>query len=354
MSVLKHSISNITNIRQDPSPSSQELNRENSSQTISHSRATEGTILAERYLIQLQLGRGGFGITYLAQNIYLPGEPLCIIKKFFPRFKNQAYIKAAELRFYLEAKSLSKLASHAGIPALLDYFQIGTDIYLVEEYIPGRNLAQIVSQQRKFTTAEVEKFLFQMLYLLKYIHGHYLIHRDIKPQNVILSQTDRRFVLIDFGAVKDLQPLNQEQQDRSIVSQAIGTPGFAPPEQLAQRPVYASDIYALGMTCIYLLVGKEPSQLPTDPISCELIWIDELEIDLDLSELISKMIQISLPDRYHSADQVLTALNRRAARIKLRATIDQEYAITPTKKTNPKIDYPSVVHWALKLLDEQI
>ena len=79
MSVLKHSISNITNIRQDPSPSSQELNRENSSQTISHSRATEGTILAERYLIQLQLGQGGFGITYLAQDIDAIDLPLYFV-----------------------------------------------------------------------------------------------------------------------------------------------------------------------------------------------------------------------------------------------------------------------------------
>jgi serine/threonine protein kinase len=312
----------------------------------------EGTILAKRYLIQSALGRGGFGITFLARNLYLPGQPLCVIKKLSPRFTDPTLIATARWRFYLEAKSLSRLASHAQVPTLMDYFKIGTDLYLVEQYIPGRNLTQIITQQRKFTESEVENFLFQMLHLLEYIHSYRLIHRDIKPQNIILCRTDLRFVLVDFGAVKDIDPPSQRRRDSAIVSRAIGTPGFSPPEQLADRSVYASDIYGLGMTCLYLLTGKEPTQLPTDPISCELVWSNEVEINVDLHEIISKMVRISLAERYQSATEVLMALENRTVRAKLRRYLHQKSAISTSETSPSRIYYPPVIHWALEILGD--
>jgi serine/threonine protein kinase len=312
--------------------------------------ATEiiGKIFAKRYLIQSLLGRGGFGITFLARNIYLPGQPFCVIKKLAPRSTNSDLMAAARWRFYQEARSLSRLGSHAQIPALLDYLKIGTDLYLVEEYIPGRTLAQIVKEQRRFTETEVARFLIQMLHLLGYVHQHRLIHRDIKPQNIILCQTDLRFVLIDFGAVKDLYPSIETSQPH-IVSGAIGTPGFAPPEQLADRTVYASDLYSLGITCLYLLTGKEPSQFPTDPHTCELIWTEGLKIDRDLSEIVSKMVTITIADRYKSVSQIITALGNRSIRAKLRRYLDRKYAIAKTTSIESPIYYPAAIHWALAL-----
>jgi serine/threonine protein kinase len=312
----------------------------------------EGTILAKRYLIQSSLARGGFGIVFLARNLYLPGQPLCVIKKLAPRVNNPGLVATARWRFYLEARSLSRLSSHAGIPVLLDYFKIGNHLYLVEEYIPGRNLAQIISQQRKFTESEVETFLVQMLHLLEYIHSHRLIHRDIKPQNIILCQTDLRFVLVDFGAVKDLYPPTNVRRDPGVVSRAIGTPGFAPPEQLADRAVYASDIYGLGMTCLYLLTGKEPTQLRTDPVSCELIWSDEVEINSDLNEILSKMVRISLADRYKSATQAISALNNRTVRAKLRTYLDRKHTLSQTQSFDSPLHYPPVIYWALDVIEE--
>jgi serine/threonine protein kinase len=307
-----------------------------------------GKIFAKRYLIQSLLGRGGFGITFLARNIYLPGQPLCVIKKLAPRFTNRDALASARWRFYQEARSLSRLGSHAQIPALLDYFKIGTDLYLVEEYIPGRTLAQIVKEQRRFTETEVARFLIQMLHLLEYIHRNRLIHRDIKPQNIILCQTDLRFVLVDFGAVKDLYPPIKTSQQQ-IVSRAIGTPGFAPPEQLADRTVYASDLYSLGITCVYLLTGKEPTQFPTDPYTCELVWSEGLKIDRDLGDIISKMVTITIVDRYKSASQIITALDNRSVRAKLRRYLDRKHAIAKTNSIESPIYYPAAIHWALAL-----
>ncbi len=328
-------------------PASNDRDSSSSPDTATTAHEIIGKIFAKRYLIQSLLGRGGFGITFLARNVYLPGQPLCVIKKLSPKFSNSGSMLAARWRFYQEAKSLSRLGSHAQIPALLDYFNLGPDLYLVEEYIPGRTLAQIVTEQRRFTETEVAKFLIQMLHLLEYVHRHRLIHRDIKPQNIILCQTDLRFVLVDFGAVKDLYP--SETSSPQILSQAIGTAGFAPPEQLADRTVYASDLYALGITCLYLLTGKEPTHFPIDPYTCELIWSDGLKIDRDLGEIVSKMVAITIVDRYKSASQIITALGNRSLRAKLRRYLARKCAIAKTNSIESPNYYPAAIHWALAL-----
>lgn len=314
----------------------------------------EGQILAKRYVIQKLLGRGGFGVTFLSRNIYLPGQPLCVIKKLAPKFTNPNSIATARWRFYIEARTLSRLGSHCQIPILMDYFKIGKDLYLVEEYVPGDTLAKIVRHRRRFNEKEVENFLIHMLRLLQYIHGHKVIHRDIKPQNIILSQIDRRLVLIDFGAVKDLYPPANISRQRTI-SRAIGTPGYASPEQLADRPVYASDIYSLGMTCLYLLTGKDPLQFSIDPHTCELIWENETNISRGLAEVIGHMIRVSLADRYKSATQVLNALDYRSTRAKLRDYVDTKHSLDRTRIFAPDRDsplppyHPPVVRWAIAL-----
>jgi serine/threonine protein kinase len=307
----------------------------------------DGEILAGRYLMRQVMSRSSFGITWLAENIYLPGQPLCVVKKLSTRFTDPKLTEIAIAQFKLEALSLSQLGSHAQIPSLIDYLQIGDDLYLVTEYIPGRVLTEIIANQGKFSQTEVENFLLQMLRILAYIHSHHLLHCDIKPQNIILCQTDRRFVLIDFGAVKDNNPVNNKRKPERTSSVSIGTPGFAPPEQLANRAVPASDLYALGMTCIYLLTGKNLSQFPTDPYTCELMWADGIDISIDLRETISKTIQIPLGDRYHSASQVLTDWDNRSVRAKLRTYSDQKYAVSKTGQIGGRGYYPAVIHWAL-------
>ena len=316
------------------------VDRCSSIQTSSSVTPIVGTILAERYSIQSLLGRGGFGITFLARNINLPGQPPCVIKQLVLSSTDATEIATLQQQFYLEAATLSRLGSHAQIPTLLDYFHIAADLYLVEEYIPGIVLSE--QRQTRFTEPQIEDFLLQMLRLLEYIHGHRTIHRDIKPQNIILCQTDRRFVLVDFGAVKDLNDSIAQLSDSSI-----GTPGFAPPEQLANRTVYASDLYALGMTCLYLLTGKEPNQLPIDPDTCELVWADTVEISPSLGEIIRKTIQVSLADRYQSASEVLNALANRSVRATLKAYVDQKYAISKTESIGSQLTYPAVIDWAL-------
>jgi serine/threonine protein kinase len=311
---------------------------------VANGEAIDGEVLAKRYQIRSLLSSGGFGVTFLARNVYLPGQPLCIVKKLAPTATDPKLIERAYKQFDLEALSLSRLGTHSQVPSLLDYFKLGNEVYSIQEYIPGLVLNQAVRKQGAFTEAAVEHFLTQMLHLLEYIHSHQLIHRDIKPENIILCQTDRRFVLLDFGAVEDIDPATSTRQNAT--RNAIGTPQFAPPEQLAGRAVYASDLYALGMTCIYLLTGREPSQFETNLHTCELMWAEAIEISDGLRETIDKMIQVAVADRYHSATQVLTALENRATRAKLRTYLDQKHAVSHSAHIGSGA-YPAVVHWAL-------
>jgi serine/threonine protein kinase len=309
-------------------------------------------LLANRYQIFKILGRGGFAITYLARNVYLPGQPLCVIKHLVPKFTNPSLLTIAKWRFYVEARTLSHLGSHSQIPLLIDYFRKDGEMYLVQEYIPGNTLFDEIRSNNTKTEIEVQDFLVEMLHLLTYVHSCRLIHRDIKPQNIIHCATDHRLVLIDFGAVADRE--GSHQDDDRLTIKAIGTPGYAPPEQVAEQPVYASDIYALGMTCIFLLTGKEPIYFAVDPRTSEIRWRLGIKISNDLADIIDKMIRISVIDRYQSTVQVLQAIDSRQLRSKLRRYMDSKYAngMGDAHSVALNVNLPPAVQWAIRMASQ--
>ena len=148
--------------------------------------------------------------------------------------------------------------------------------------------------------------------MLQYIHGQQVIHRDIKPANLIRRLEDCKLVLIDFGAVKnqvDQLAMSESSEQTALTAYAIGTPGFAPPEQMSMRPVYASDIYAVGVTCIYLLTGKSPKDLDHNPSTCELLWQHLVQVSDHIADVLKKMLEVSVRHRYQSANEVLRALD---------------------------------------------
>jgi serine/threonine protein kinase len=315
--------------------------------------ADDEGLLANRYQIFKILGRGGFAITYLARNVYLPGQPLCVIKHLVPKFTNPTLLTIAKWRFYVEARTLSYLGSHSQIPLLIDYFRKDGEMYLVQEYIPGDTLFAVIRSHAVKSEAEVQDFLVEMLHLLTYVHSCRLIHRDIKPQNIIHCPTDNRLVLIDFGAVADREGAHQDDKRLSI--KAIGTPGYAPPEQISGQPVYASDIYALGMTCIFLLTGKEPIYFAVDPHTSEVRWRSGVLIGDDLADIIDKMIRIPLSDRYQSSVQVLQAIDSRQLRTKLRRYMDSKYTqgMSDTQAIANDVNLPPAVQWAMRMASQQ-
>ena len=266
-------------------------------------------LFRDRYQILKVLGRGGFGITFLVKDTALPGQPLCVIKQLCPKVTEPASLQRARKRFEQEAKTLSQLGDHSQIPRLLDYFELDGEFYLVQEYVRGLTLAKELRRYGTLSEAGVKQFLKEFLPLLHYVHTNCVIHRDIKPPNIIRCRDDNRLVLIDFGAVKELiTAADTPSGYRHSTTQFVGTVGFAPPEQLATRPVYSSDIYALGITCLYLLSGRSPLEFDYDFATGEVRWREYVAVSDYFGTILSKMLKISPPDRYQSALEVLRAL----------------------------------------------
>lgn len=268
-------------------------------------------LLRDRYRVQKALGQGGFGATFLAQDESLPGDPCCVIKQLRPASTGAHLIPMARELFEREARTLGKIGNHPQVPRLLDYFEDNQQFYLVQEYISGSTLQQEIRRSGPLSEAGVKHFLSEILPLLQYIHSQQVIHRDIKPANIIRRDQDGRLVLIDFGAVKNqVSPVTTNASDQTALTNfAIGTPGFAPPEQMALRPVYASDIYAVGVTCIYLLTGKSPKDLDYNPSTGEMVWQKYVQVTAHFAEVLKKMLEASVRHRYQCATDIMRALD---------------------------------------------
>ncbi len=204
--------------------------------------------------------------------------------------------------FEREAKTLAKL-DHPQIPKLLDYFEYQQNFYLIQEFILGKDLEKEVRKKGLFLESTAKRFLQEMLPVLQYIHSQKVIHLDLKPGNIIRKKEDNRLFLIDFGAVK------AQVNTRNEFIMVTSITGFVPPEQLALRTVYASDIYALGATCLYLLTGKPPQDLPCNSIIDNLLWEQEIKLSDSLAQILRKMLQFDIRDRYQSAEEVIKELD---------------------------------------------
>jgi serine/threonine protein kinase len=268
-------------------------------------KQTKG-LLVGRYQIIKELARGGFGVTYLAKDTHSSNTP-CVVKKLNPQ---NADIETAKTLFQREAQFLSYLQQNRQIPKYFNYFEEGEEFYIVQEYIEGKSLDKLLYQL--WTKPKVIDFLQEILLILKHLHQINIIHRDIKPSNVIRRDKDNKFVLIDFGSVKQLDPRylsNRSSQYQLPLHTMIGTPGYAPIEQMEGRPSFNSDIYGLGMTAIHLLTGIHPKNLKRDEQD-DVIFANGVDIDNSLATVLTKMVYSSPERRYQFVDDVLEDLNK--------------------------------------------
>ncbi|MDY6803670.1 MAG: serine/threonine-protein kinase [Cyanobacteriota bacterium] len=268
-------------------------------------------LLRDRYQIVQPLGQGGFGATFLAKDISLPGHPICVIKELRPSTTDTSILEMARQLFEREAQTLGKVGHHPQVPRLLGYFESNQQFYLVQEYVSGATLKQEVKRYGALSEETVKQFLTEILPVIQYIHKQGVIHRDIKPANILRRSQDGHLVLIDFGAVKDKvnQTTTTEGTGQTAFTNiSIGTSGYAPPEQIALRPVYASDVYAAGVTCIYLLTGKSPNALGYDNATGEILWRPNVKVSSSFAKILEKMLEVSVRDRFGSAEEVMNAL----------------------------------------------
>ena len=269
------------------------------------------SLLNNRYRVLKTLGRGGFSTTFLATDTHLPSGRQCVIKQLTPVSQDPEYWQWVQDRFQREAAILEQLGrNQEQIPQLFAYFAEAGNFYLVQEWIEGLTLNQKYQQTGTLAEDEVKDILISILPILDYVHSQRIIHRDLKPENIILRSQDNQPVLIDFGAVKEAMSTVVNPNSHSSLSVAIGTPGYMASEQAVGRPIYASDIYSLGLTAVYLLTGKIPQDLETDPRTGEFLW-RRLVPDLhsNLATVIERAIRIHARDRFPNAREMLAALH---------------------------------------------
>ena len=268
------------------------------------------TLLNNRYQVIKVLGAGGFGETFLAEDTHIPSRRRCVIKQLRPIANDPKTYQMIQQRFEREAATLEYLGDSCNqIPKLFAYFSENDLFFLVQEWIEGPTLTNIVEAKGCESETTVREILLSLLSVLDYVHSKGIIHRDIKPDNIILRATDNKPFLIDFGAVKETIRSVVSPSNHPTRSLVIGTPGYMPTEQAIGRPVYATDIYSLGLTAIYLLTGKHPPELQTHLQTGEIIWQEFApDISPHLAKVINQAIKPHVSDRYSTASKMLYAL----------------------------------------------
>lgn len=271
---------------------------------------TEAEPLGGRYKIISQLGAGGFGQTFLAEDLHLPGHPRCVVKHLKPQTKEDGTLSMARRLFDTEAHVLYQLGDHDQIPRLLAHFEDNQEFYLAQELVEGEPLTHELAGGHIWSEAQVVGLLQDILQVLTFVHEQQVIHRDIKPPNLMRRRCDGKIVLIDFGAVKQVstQAVNPEHQTNITIS--IGTQGYMPNEQLAGSPRFSSDVYAVGMLAIQALVGVHPKRLKEDLRTGEINWREQVpNISPELADILDKMIRYDFRDRYLTALDALEAIS---------------------------------------------
>ena len=270
-----------------------------------------GKLLRDRYRIRESLGAGGFGRTYLVEDTGRFDEKL-VLKEFSPAQQGTSSLQKAVELFRREAVTLYQL-EHPQIPKFWEIFQAESRLFLVEDFVEGHTyealLNERVRQRRCFSEVEVLKLLQDLLPVLTYIHRQGIIHRDISPDNIILSAKSGLPSLIDLGAAKQTV-INATVVNTATTPRAtsIGKTGYSPDEQIRLGIVAPhSDLYALAVTAIVLMTGKQPSQL-LDQYSLQWNWDQEVTVNPAFAQTINRMLAPRPDQRFQSADDVLNAI----------------------------------------------
>jgi serine/threonine protein kinase len=276
-----------------------------------------GQILHDRYQLKQKLGQVTGRQTWLAEDITAQPTELIVVKLL--AFGDQVQWDDLKL-FEREAQVLRQL-NHSQIPKYRDYFSIDDRLLwfgLVEDYIPGASLKELLTQGKHFTEQQVRQMAKNLLHLLSYLHelSPPVLHRDIKPSNLIWGE-DNYVYLVDFGAVQDKAAA--EGQTFTVV----GTYGYAPIEQYGGRAVPASDLYALGATLIHLLTGVSPAELPQKDLQIQ--FSDRVSLDPDFVYWVSKLVEPDVKKRFQTAREALEALR----------SLEKQSAV-PTPQTRSK------------------
>ena len=269
----------------------------------------------DSYVVMGKLSQGGFSTTFLAKNVGNLNVPeLVVLKQIKIPHENENvrgevrdlnYIKDLEK----EADTLKKL-KHDCIPQYYGNFAEEGYFYIIQEYIQGESLDQVIGEKPLEEEKVISK-IKEILNILQFIHSKGIIHRDIKPANLIIRESDKKLVLIDFGAVKEI-PTKQQISSGITETRSIGTTAYMPSEQHQGNPRFSSDIYAVGIIAVEMLTGKRISEFDRCDAGNFQWQQDAIYVSKKLKDIISKMIEYLPVNRFKSAVEVLEALDKLA------------------------------------------
>ncbi|MBT9316397.1 serine/threonine-protein kinase [Leptothoe spongobia] len=289
-----------------------------------------GTPLGARYNVLRELGEGGFGRTYLAEDLHRFKEP-CVLKEFVPQIEDSNLLAKAQELFEREAKILYQL-EHSQIPKFRELMREGGKLFLVQDYVEGPTYRGLLQSRQDynghFSETEITQLLYQLLPVLEYIHSLDIIHRDISPENLILRAQDGLPVLIDFGSVKQIAATVEQELSAPSSKTRIGKVGYVPPEQFHSGTVDAtSDLYGLAATLVVLATGREPQDL-TDMYDNSWNWERFVSLGEPINQVLKQMLAPSPVQRYPSAAAVMQALQGDVAGM-MAADNDNDPSVVP-------------------------
>ncbi|WP_448570543.1 protein kinase domain-containing protein, partial [Trichothermofontia sp.] len=264
-------------------------------------------LLKQRFKVIEPIGRGGFGKTYIAEDVDKLNER-CILKQLIYRSQSEEETQKVLQLFAQEARQLQQLGEHPQIPSLSAYFRAGDFFFLAQQLIQGQDLMKEFEQDGVFSEAKIRALLEGLLPVLAFIHTQRVIHRDIKPENIMRQTRTGKLVLIDFGVAKVLPTATATQ-----TGTMIGSQGYVSPEQVRGKVKPASDLFSLGATCFHLLTGINPSELWVER---GYAWLEQWQqylpepISPDLAYVLDRLLVKDLQRRYQTAEAALQDLQQ--------------------------------------------
>ncbi len=269
-----------------------------------------GSVLQNRYRLVSLLGQGGFGRMYLAEDQGRFNER-CAIKELIPPATSAYALEKSKELFQREAQILYQI-QHPQIPQFRATFEEDGRFFIVQDYVEGKTYRDRLDERKGqgyvFSEAEITELLQKTLPVLGYLHGEGIIHRDIAPDNIIQRDRDQAPVLIDFGVVKELATRIQ-MPGATQQATTVGKVGYAPTEQMQTGRAYPnSDLYALAVTAIVLLTGREPQDL-LDDSTMTWHWQRWAAVSPGFAQVLNRMLNYMPNQRYQSAAEIQQALS---------------------------------------------
>lgn len=278
---------------------------------------SDDSLVGGRYKIIHCLRKTNFCETYIAEDLWLPDRPRCVVKKLQPQSNEPFILETARSFFNRKVEVLYRLSEHPQIPRLLANLEVEGQFYLVEKFIEGQCLAQSeIVPEKRWSEEEVISFLQEVLEILTFVHQNGVIHQNIKPSNLIRHIDNGKIFLIGFVAlakeISNMTFIEREGQLSRLLTVDVGTPSsYMPSEQQRGCPQFNSDIYALGMIAIQALTGFPPNQLPRDDRTGEILGRHCFpHCSSGLAYILDRMVRNDFRERYKNTNEVIRDLQK--------------------------------------------